>query len=215
MTRIRLASFALLATFSLQAAELQLGEQEMSIGFDYSEIDMRKDEHHFRGNVRISQGPMFITADTAMAQGASQNDSSRWTFQRNVHVQTSDADLRAEKAIAQVVNGAIANATVTGSPAAFEQRNASDDKKVHGRAGEIQYDFARGIVRMSNDVWFSYGGNEFRGAVVVYYVRDERVVVNPDGKNQGRVNITVRPRPGVTSDNRSGAAGAPGGESGT
>jgi lipopolysaccharide transport protein LptA len=137
-----------------------------------------------------------------MAQGASQNDSSRWTFERNVHVQTPDADLRAATAIANVVNGTIANATVKGSPALFEQRNAAADKQVRGRAGQIEYDFGRGIVRLSGDVWFSYGGNEFEGAVVVYYVRDERVVVNPDGKNQGRVNITVRPRPAATSDAR-------------
>jgi lipopolysaccharide transport protein LptA len=202
--RSRLALLALIAMSSLQAAEL--GDQEMSIGFDYSEIDMRKDEHHFRGNVRISQGPMFITSDTAMAQGAAQNDDSRWTFDSNVHVQTLDADLRATTATARVLNGAIANATVKGSPATFQQRNAAADKQVRGRAGQIDYDFVRGIVRMTNDVWFSYGGNEFRGAVVVYDVRDERVVVNPEGKDQGRVNITVRPRPGAASGNSSGAA---------
>jgi lipopolysaccharide transport protein LptA len=215
MMRIRLAALAFLAASSLHAAELQLGDQEMSIGFDYSEIDMRKDEHHFRGNVRISQGPMFITSDTAMAQGASQSDNSRWTFHENVHVQTADADLQAETAIAQVTNGAIANATVKGSPAVFEQRNAAADKKVHGRAGQIEYDFQRGIVRMSNNVWFSYGGNEFEGAVVVYYVRDERVIVNPDGKTQGRVNITVKPRPPETASNRNGSASVTDAESGS
>jgi lipopolysaccharide transport protein LptA len=197
------AMLVLIAASTPHAAEL--GDQEMSIGFDYSEIDMRKDEHHFRGNVRISQGPMFITSDTAMAQGASQNDSSRWTFENNVHVQTQDADLRANTATAQVVKGALSSATVKGSPAVFEQRNpAAADKQVHGRAGQIDYDFVRGIVRMSNDVWFDYGGNEFRGAVVVYYIRDERVVVNPEGKEQGRVNITVRPRPGSLPNNSGG-----------
>ncbi len=205
MTRMRLAALAIIAASSLQAAELELGDQEMSIGFDYSEIDMRKDEHHFRGNVRISQGPMLITADTAMAQGASQSDNSRWTFDRNVHVQTADADLRADTAVAQVVNGEIVNGTVKGSPATFEQRNVPEPMRIHGRAGQIDYDFRRGIVRMSNDVWFSYGGNEFKGAVVVYYVRDERVVVNPEGKEQGRVNITVQPRPGATLKHRGGS----------
>jgi lipopolysaccharide transport protein LptA len=211
--RVRLAWLAVVAMCSVQAAELELAEQEMQIGFDYSEIDMRKDEHHFRGNVRISQGPMFIASDSATAQGASQNDSSRWTFEHNVHVQTTDADLRAATAIADVVNGAIANATVKGSPAVFEQRNATADKQVRGRAGQIEYDFTRGVVRLSKDVWFSYGGNEFRGAVVVYNVRDERVVVNPEGKNQGRVNITVRPRPVGTSDIRGGSVRAPVAES--
>lgn len=208
-----LALLVVIAMSSLQAAEL--GDQEISIGFDHSEIDMRKDEHHFRGNVRISQGPMFIASDTAMAQGAAQSEDSRWTFERNVHVQTADADLRASTATAQIVKGAIATATVKGSPAVFEQRNATADKQVRGRARQIEYDFVRDIVRLTNDVWFSYGGNEFNGAVVIYYMREERIVGNPEGKNQGRMNITVRPRPGGTSNNSSGAGRAPDSENGS
>ena len=192
----------LLALTSAHAAEL--GDEPMSIDFDYSEIDMRKDEYQLTGNVRISQGPMSITSDSATAEGASQRENSRWTFERNVHVRTADADLRANTAIARVMNGAIANATVKGSPAVFEQRKAGDDKQIRGRAGQIEYDFVKGIVRMTNDVWFSYGDNEFRGAAVVYNVRDERVVVNPEGANQGRVNITVRPKPASERARESG-----------
>lgn len=210
--RLRLAMFALLSAVSVDAAELT--SEDMTIGFDTSEIDMRKDEHHFEGNVRVSQGPMSIASDRATATGAAQSDESRWTFERNVHVQTSDADLRASTATAHVVNGAIANATVKGSPAVFEQRNATADKQVRGRAGQIDYDFVRGIVRLTNDVWFSYGGNEFRGAVVVYNVRDERVIVNPQGADQGRVHITVRPRPSG-SNNTSGSSRPPDPESGS
>ncbi len=190
---VPVAAAAVLVWSSLQAAEL--GDQEMAIEFDSSEIDMRKDEHHFRGHVRISQGPMSIASDQAMAQGAAQGENSRWTFEHNVHVQTAEADLRADTAHAAVVKGAIANASVQGAPAVFEQRSAAAEKQVRGRAGQIDYDFVRGVVRLTNDVWFSYGDNEFRGAVVVYDVRNERVIVNPEGKNQGRVNITVRPRP--------------------
>ena len=51
---------------------------------------------------------------------------------------------------------------------------------------------------MTEDVWFSYGGNEFRGNTVVYNVNDERVVVNPGGTSNsgGRVNITIKPGTG-------------------
>ena len=194
---LRFAFLAIFAMASLDAAELT--SQDMSIGFDYSEIDMRKDEHHFEGNVSISQGPMSITSDRATAQGASQSDTSRWTFERNVHVKTADADLQANTAVANVVKGAIANAMVKGTPAVFQQRNAAADKQVRGRAGQIDYDFLRGVVKLTDDVWFTYGGNEFRGAVVVYDLRQERVIVNPPGSNQGRVNITVRPRPSTSS----------------
>ncbi len=176
----------------LHAAEL--GDEAMSIAFDFSEIDMRKDEHHFRGNVRISQGAMFIASERATAVGASRSERSRWTFERNVRVQTDEVALRADTAVATVVNGTITNAKVKGTPATFEQRNVNDAKRVHGRAGDIEYDITGGVIRMTNDVWFTYGQNEFRGPVVVYYVNEERVVVNPGGKDQGRVNITVRPQ---------------------
>ncbi|HEY8540381.1 MAG TPA: lipopolysaccharide transport periplasmic protein LptA [Steroidobacteraceae bacterium] len=186
----------LAATASLGADAAQLEAEEISIAFDFSEIDTRRDEHHLRGNVRISQGPIFIVSEEAKVEGAFQSEDSRWTFQGNVHVHTNEADLRADTATAHIMDGAIANAVVTGSPAVFERTDPTNQERVDGRAGRIEYDFTKGVIRLSDDVQFSYDGNEFRGAVVVYYVRDDRVVVNPEGQNQGRVNITIRPRPG-------------------
>ena len=48
------------------------------------------------------------------------------------------------------------------------------------------------------------------GDVVVYNVRDEKVIVNPAGQSNGRVNIRIRPQNGVKietprSGNESGA----------
>lgn len=204
--RVSTSAVLMLALVSPSPHAAQFGDQEMAIEFDSSEIDMRKDEHQFRGHVRISQGPMSIASDRALARGAAQGDDSRWTFERNVHVKTMDADLRADTAHAAVSNGALTSATVQGAPAVFEGRSAAADKQIRGRAGQIDYDFVSGIVRLTDDVWFSYAGNEFRGAVVVYDVRHERVIVNPEGKNQGRVNITVRPQPAAKPDGNTGAA---------
>ena len=50
---------------------------------------------------------------------------------------------------------------------------------MRGRAGVIEYDFVAGIVKLTDDVWFSNGKDEFRGDVVIYNVRDERVQINP------------------------------------
>jgi lipopolysaccharide transport protein LptA len=97
-------------------------------------------------------------------------------------------------ATAAFVDGKIATAVAKGTPAFFEQRRGAADKLVRGRAGVIDYDVNKGIVRLSNQVWFSYAGNEFRGNVVVYNIRDERVTVNPAGEEKGRVNITITPR---------------------
>jgi lipopolysaccharide export system protein LptA len=46
-------------------------------------------------------------------------------------------------------------------------------------------------VTLTDNVWFSNGKDEFRGDVVIYNVRDERVQINPGG--QGRVHGVIRP----------------------
>jgi lipopolysaccharide export system protein LptA len=43
-------------------------------------------------------------------------------------------------------------------------------------------------------VWFSNGKDEFRGDVVIYNVRDERVQINPGGQSSGRVRGIIRPQ---------------------
>jgi len=148
------------------------------------------------GNVRITQGAMSMEAEQATVNGL-QSENSRWQFERNVHIRTAEADLKSNSADAVFSAGRIAEATVRGTPATFEQLNAeSADKNVRGRARVIEYDFARSTVKMTQDVWFSYGGNEFRGDTVIYNLNDERVTVNPGGGKSnagGRVNITIKP----------------------
>jgi lipopolysaccharide transport protein LptA len=183
----------LLAAISVQAAEI--GDEDLQVDADDGEFDLRKSETVLRGNVRVRQGAMSITSEEAAGSGPTEN--SRWTFSRSVHVKTNEAEMRSNSATAAIIDGEVRQATVKGSPAVFEQRSAAVDKLVQGRAGQIDYDVAKGIVKLTNDVWFSYGGNEFRGDVVVYNVRDEKVVVNPAGQSNGRVNIRIKPRDGV------------------
>jgi lipopolysaccharide transport protein LptA len=186
----------LLVLVGMTANTADLLDQGGNIGADLMELDLRNDRHQLHGNVRISQGAMSIASDEATAT-ALQTDNSRWTFDRSVHVQTAEADLKSSSATARFANGALSEAIVKGTPATFEQRQVLADQQARGRAGQIEYDFVKGIVKMTKDVWFTYGGNEFRGDVVVYNVRDEKVVVNPAGQSNGRVNIRIRPRNGV------------------
>ena len=190
MTRLAVL-LVMLAVGVARAAEVT--DQVIQVDADDGEIDLREAEQHLRGNVRISQGAMSIAAQEAIGKGES-TDNSRWTFSREVHLQTRDANLRSNTATAAFLNGQLTEATVKGSPAEFEQRTAPADKRIRGRAGQIDYDIVKGIVKLTNDVWFTYGGNEFRGDVVVYNVREEKVVVNPVGQSNGRVNIRIRPR---------------------
>jgi lipopolysaccharide transport protein LptA len=192
---MRIFFLAALVTASAIGADLKFTDEGLQVDADDGEFDLRKSETLLRGNVRITQGAMSISSEEAVGSGP--NENSRWTFSRSVHVRTANAEMRSNTATAAVVNGQVTQATVKGTPAIFEQRSAAVDKLVQGRAGQIDYDIAKGIVRMQSDVWFSYGGNEFRGDVVVYNVRDEKVVVNPAGQSNGRVNIRIRPRNGV------------------
>ena len=176
--------------FTVVAAERAVQDRKFSA--DITDSNLREDLHVLRGNVRVSQGAMSIEADQATAS-ALQSGNSRWTFERAVHIQTEDADLKSNSASAAFSNGALSTARVQGTPALFEQRRTTD-KTIRGRAGVIEYDLVTGIVKLTGQVWFSYGDNEFRGDTVVYNLREERVVVNPTGEKRGRVNITIRPQ---------------------
>jgi lipopolysaccharide transport protein LptA len=178
----------------------QLGSEDINIGADLSTFDPRNDIHVLTGNVRVTQGEMSIESEQATAKGV-QTDHSSYTFERAVHMRSAAADLKSDTANAVFTNGRIAEATVRGKPATFEQRGPATDKDVRGRANVIVYDFGKGTVTLTQDVWFSYGGNEFRGDTVVYSLRDQRVLVNPTGApttpSNGRVNITIRPGSGI------------------
>jgi lipopolysaccharide transport protein LptA len=168
-------------------------EQGFVWSADVLNSDFRSDTLELAGNVRVEQGPMFIEAQQATATDV-RSDSSEWTFRTDVRVRTAQADLKADSAHASVVNGQITSAHVSGAPAEFEQRGGSADAQVRGRAGEIDYDFRAGVVRLEKDVWFTNGADEFRGDVVIYNVREERVQINPAGEAGGRVRGVIRPR---------------------
>ena len=208
MGALRLAERAMLRAAVLlwvmpaaYAAAPTLSGGEIKLSADVVNADPRNDVHVMSGNVRITQDAMSMEAEQATAT-ALQTDHSRWSFERAVHIQTPEADLKSDWASAVFAGGLVAEAVVKGSPATFEQRNpASPDKTVRGRASVIEYNFTKGTLTLTDNVWFTYGGNEFRGNIVVYNLNDERVTVNsapvnPNGKPPGRVNITIRPGAG-------------------
>jgi lipopolysaccharide transport protein LptA len=189
--RFALAALPLLAA-PAGAAEVKRGEQGFTWSADVVSSDFRKDTLDLTGSVRVTQGVMSIEAGRGMARNFRSPDS-RWTFQDSVRIRTAEADLHSNVASAKLVNGQIADARAEGSPAQFEQRTGPADRQVRGRAGVIEYDFAAGIVKLTDQVWFSNGKDEFRGDVVIYNVRDERVQINP-GQSSGRVRGIIRPR---------------------
>lgn len=176
---------------------------------DVLSSDFRSDTLDLTGNVRVTQGPMSIEAQNAKARNV-RGDTSRWTFEKAVRIRSAEADLQSNIATAAIVNGQIADARVEGAPARFEQIGAAANRQVRGRAGVIEYDFNTGVVKLTNQVWFSNGKDEFRGDVVIYNVRDERVQINPGGSSN-RVRGIIRPnqsRDGKSQNNQGAATGA-------
>lgn len=171
---------------------------------DVLSSDFRSDTLELRGNVRVMQGPASIEAQTAKGRNV-RAESSRWTFEKGVRIRTSEADLFSDLATAGIVNGQFADARIEGAPARFEQISGTANRQVRGRAGVIEYNFSTGVVKLTNQVWFSNGKDEFRGDVVIYNVRDERVQINPGGSSN-RVRGIIRPGNNPQPKNNSGAA---------
>jgi lipopolysaccharide transport protein LptA len=178
------------------AAELVRPGDKFTWDADVVTSDFRTDTLEISGNVIVTQGPTSIQAGAAKANDV-RSENSRWSFQQSVHIITTEAELQSESASAAIVGGQLARARAEGAPAQFEQRGAREDGQVQGRAGVIEYDFVAGVVKLTNNVWFSNGKDEFRGDVVIYNVRDERLQINPGG--QGRVRGIIRPRQGTAA----------------
>jgi lipopolysaccharide transport protein LptA len=192
----RAVSVLLLAALGTSASAAELVRPGDTFNWDADVVtsDFRTDTLEFSGNVIVTQGPMSIQAGAAKANDV-RSENSRWSFQNSVQIVTSEAELKSDSASAAIVGGQLARARAEGSPAQFAQRGGRDDSQVRGRAGVIEYDFIAGVVKLTDNVWFSNGKDEFRGDVVIYNVRDERVQINPGG--QGRVRGIIRPRQGT------------------
>jgi lipopolysaccharide transport protein LptA len=209
MTKLLTATFmvALCATLPVIAATTPSTDGGYTWSADVLNSDFRSDTLELSGNVRVMQGPASIEAQNAKGRNV-RAESSRWTFEKGVRIRTAEADLFSDLATAGIVNGQFADAKIEGAPARFEQLSGTSNRQVRGRAGVIEYDFVTGVVKLSNQVWFSNGKDEFRGDVVIYNVRDERVQINPGGSSN-RVRGIIRPSNGAKPpSNSGGSAGA-------
>ncbi len=200
----RAARYALLAVVALASALTQAhaaspSQEDFIWSADILNSDFRSDTLDLSGNVRVAQGDKSIQAGQAKARDV-RAPRSRWLFEQAVQIRTSEAELFSTSASTHVVDGRIADARIEGNPARFQQRATSADRQISGRAGVIEYDFTTGIVKLSRQVWFSNGQDEFQGDVVIYNMRDERVQINPDGDSPGRVQGIIRPRNGTSQD---------------
>lgn len=160
-------------------SQLPIKVEARSSDFDYQASVLVFNE------VTISQGDVRITAERARASGLNFEDSS-WEFSGTVRIAMTDSNLASDSARVRFSGGQIQSATVTGSPASFEQKR--EDQLAQGRASRIDYDLGRGMVELAGDAWLTDGRNEITSSILVYSTSSQRVI------SREPVTFTIQPR---------------------
>jgi lipopolysaccharide transport protein LptA len=180
----------LAAVLAGAAAAQQRSQLPIQLDAASSDVDYKSNRVRFR-DVKISQGDTTVQAERAEATGLDFEDS-RWVFEGDVRIRVEpQGALRSARAIVEFRDNRIERATITGTPAEFEQQRP--DVTARGRAGAIEYVFADGTVRLSENAWLTDGRNEITGPVLVYNIHQQRVqAAGEPGRNE-RVRITINP----------------------
>ncbi len=192
-------------------ASPSIPRQKINVDAASQELDYKTNSVVFR-NIIVSQGATRVRADHARATGLN-FQNSRWTFQGNVQIDAPPrGSLRSDQATVEFRDNRIAGATITGSPAQFEQQRADDLGTEKGHADQIVYDVSEGTVLLTNDAWISDGRSEMSAPSISYSIREQKVLASSSGASQG-VHITITPqsppKPGPPKDGKAASPRAP------
>jgi lipopolysaccharide transport protein LptA len=184
-----------------RAAQSTCANPQIEIQADQpADIDIRNNNAVLR-NVVITQCDKRIEAREARVTGGIDFENARWTFSGDVRIKAEGGSLTSDKAVVSFRDKLISQATITGSPAQFEQPR-EDGSTSRGRANTIEYETARGTVSFRNEAWLSDGCNEITGEALTYNIRAQRVEgqKTPAARSsKGRITITIQPnaKPGT------------------
>lgn len=190
--------FAGLAALALawppQAGAAAPAREPIQLDAQSSELDYGTNQLLFK-KVKITQGVMSITADQAHATGLD-FENSHWVFTGDVKIIMEQGQMTSDEADATFDKKLLAKVLITGKPAAFEQGNTAAGKSpVHGHADSIDYNVAKGIVRLAGNAWLSDGQTEIRHELLTYSVQDRKMVADASEQSSQRVHITITPPP--------------------
>lgn len=192
-----LAFSALAWTAHAVAAPPKSSQDPIDVTAQYEEVD-GKNKSVFLRKVRIAQGNMTLTADQGQVNGTGVEnafDNSVWVFKGAVKVTMDQGVLNSDEARVTFSNKVLSYAVVTGKPATFQQKIAKTDKIAHGHADNIDYDVAKGIIRLTKDAYLDNGQYEVHGESLKYDVAKQ--VSSAEASEQGsqRVHIVITPPP--------------------
>jgi lipopolysaccharide transport protein LptA len=181
------------------AAAAQSPRETQKIVVDAVPVDVNyRDNTALLRDVVITQGDVRIEAAEARVKGGLDFENGEWTISGNVRIDAEGGKLRADKAVVSFRNNLISRATITGTPAEFEQLR-KDGTTSRGRAPTIDYQTASSTVSFRDDAWLSDGCNEITGKQLVYNIKEQSVQgqsaalpsATPGGS--GRVRIVIQP----------------------
>jgi lipopolysaccharide transport protein LptA len=193
-TLLALGGLALPCAHVLSAPTAPAGA--INLDAQSSELDLKTNNVYFR-KVRIAQGADSVTADqgqaTREALGNSGFDNSLWIFRGNVKITVEGGQLMADEAQVNFAKKLLSKAVAHGKPAEFEQRIEKTGKIAHGHADDIDYDAAKGVVRLTKNAWLSDGDHEVRAEALKYNVLAQSIIADAADQNSQRVHIIITP----------------------
>jgi lipopolysaccharide export system protein LptA len=179
------------------AAAAPPAQQTITLDAQSSELDLRSNNVVFH-KVRIVQGTMSVSADQGQATRQASGldfDNSLWVFRGNVKITMDQGQLTADDAQINFTKKLLAKAVANGSPAQFQQRIAKTGKIARGHADTIDYDAAKGIVRLLKNAWLTDEQNEIRGESLKYNVVAQSILAEAAEQGSQRVHIIITPPP--------------------
>ncbi len=172
-----------------QAAAPPCANPQIVIDAKPAEVDYRNN-HAVLRDVVITQCDMRIEAREARVTGGLDLEDSRWTISGDVRITAEGGRLRSDKAVVWFRNNLVSQATITGTPAEFEQLRA-DGSTSRGRANVIDYQTTNGTVSLKEDAWLMVGCNEITGQQLVYNIRAQNVQAQAQPNADDRIRITI------------------------
>ena len=175
-----------------EAAPVPCANEEIVVDAKPLEMDYRNNNAVLR-DVVITQCGMRIQAAEARISGGLNFENSQWTISGDVRITAEGGSLSSDKAVVAFRNKLISAATITGTPAQFEQQRA-DGTMARGHANTIEYQTTSGMVSFTNNAWISFGRNEVTGQQFAYNIRTQSFQGAPKGSaGDGRVRFVIQP----------------------
>jgi lipopolysaccharide export system protein LptA len=169
---------------------------EIAIEAKPFEVDYRNNNAVLR-EVVITQCDLRIEAAEARVTGGLDFENSRWTIAGNVRITAEGGRLNSDKAVVSFRDNVISQATITGTPAEFEQQR-DDGSTSRGHANTIDYETSSGTVSLLQNAWLSVGRSEVTGPRLVYNIKTQSVQgqgrASTGKPGDDRIRIIIQPR---------------------